>query len=153
VKHFRKPVSTDQLWQTICGALLLVVWMLHLTGCTVGPKYHRPSAPMPPAYKEISNWKTAQPSDQKLTGNWWEVFQDAQLNALEQQISISNQNVKAALAQYTQARAVLRYYRADYYPTITADPSATRTRYSVNRPPRSSIFSGITFTILFYQSI
>jgi len=87
----------------------------------------------PPAYKEVGNWKPAQPNDQKLGGNWWEIFQDSQLNTLEQQINVSNQNLKAAVAQYQQARAVLRYYRADYYPTITANPSAIREKFSSNR--------------------
>jgi outer membrane protein TolC len=81
-----------------------------------------------------------------LGGNWWEIFQDPQLNDLEEQINVSNQNLKAAAARYQQARAVLRYYRADYYPTVSAGPSATRNRYSKNRPPRSSTFSGITFS-------
>jgi NodT family efflux transporter outer membrane factor (OMF) lipoprotein len=125
--------------------VVLLVAILLLAGCAVGPKYRTPTAPNPPAYKEVGDWKTAQPSDQNLGGNWWEIFQDPQLNALEQQVNISNQNLKAALAQYQQARAVLRYYRADYYPTITTSPSAVRDRYSSNRPPHSSIFNGITF--------
>ena len=64
---------------------------------------------------------------------------------LELQVNVSNQNLKAAEAQFRQARAVLRYYRADYYPTVTAGPSATRTRISANRPPPSSILHGITY--------
>src|SRR5437660_4841851 len=87
----------------------------------------------PPAYKEVGNWKPAQPSEQKLGGNWWEIFQDSQLNTLEQQINVSNQNLKVAVAQYQQARAALRYNRADYYPTITASPSAIREKFSSNR--------------------
>src|SRR5207302_786059 len=62
----------------------------------------------------------------------------------EQHINVSNQNLKAATAQYQQARAALRYNRADYYPTITANPSASRNRYSNNRPPQTSIFNGTT---------
>ena len=113
-------------------AFVLLGGLFSLTGCAVGPKYHAPSAPTPPAYKEIGNWKTAQPSDRSLGGNWWEIFQDPQLNGLEQQVSVSNQNLKAAVAQYQEARAALRYARADYYPTITASPSATREKYSSN---------------------
>ncbi|HET6180366.1 MAG TPA: efflux transporter outer membrane subunit [Candidatus Sulfotelmatobacter sp.] len=116
-----------------------------LTGCSVGPKYRTPSLPTPPAYKEVGNWKTAQPNDNNLGGNWWEIFQDSQLNALEQQINVSNQNLKAAFAQYQQSRAALRYVRADYYPTVTASPSLTRERISGNRPPVSSAFDGRTF--------
>jgi len=93
----------------------------------------------------MGNWKAAQPGDQNLAAKWWEIFQDAQLNDLEEQIEVSNQNLKAAFAQYQQARAVLRYYRADYYPTVTANPSAGRTRYSNRRPPTSATFDGVTF--------
>src|SRR6202035_4854418 len=69
-----------------------------------------------------------------------------QLDQLELQVNVSNQNLKEAGAQYQQARAVLRYSRADYYPTVTAGLSATRTRVSSNRPPPSSVFDGITYT-------
>jgi NodT family efflux transporter outer membrane factor (OMF) lipoprotein len=126
------------------SVLLLLAGILHFAGCAVGPKYKTPSATVPPAYKESENWKIAQPNDQNVGGNWWEIFQDPQLNALEQQVNVSNQNLKAAVAQYQQARAVLRYYRADYYPTVDAAPSATRTRYTANFSP-PSINAGVTF--------
>lgn len=124
---------------------MLAVAAIQLLGCAVGPRYKTPITPAPPTYKEMGNWKTAQPSDQKLGGNWWEIFQDPQLNQLEQQINVSNQNLKAAIAQYQQSRAALRYVRADYYPTLTAAPSASRQRYSGHRPPQTSIFDGLTF--------
>jgi NodT family efflux transporter outer membrane factor (OMF) lipoprotein len=127
----------------IVGLFVVVPAMFLLGGCAVGPKYKTPTVPAPPAYKEMGNWKSAQPSDQNLGGNWWEIFQDAQLNALEQQINVSNQNLKAAVAQYQEARGALRYARADYYPTISAAPSATRQRYSDNRP--GSAARGTTF--------
>jgi len=123
---------------------VLILAALPLTGCAVGPKYKTPAVPVPPAYKEAANWKTAQPNDQNLGGNWWEIFSDPQLNSLEQQINVSNQNLKAAVAQYQQSRAALRYVHADYYPTVTAGPSATRQMYSNNRPPQST-FDGETF--------
>ena len=104
-----------------------------------------PVAQAPPAYKEIGNWKPAQPNDQNLGGSWWTIFQDSQLNALEDQVNVSNQNLKAAEAQFRQARATLRYYRADYYPTVTSGPSATRERISGRRPPATSIFDGVTY--------
>jgi len=126
-------------------AVLLAIAVLQLNGCEVGPKYHPPVVQAPPAYKEVGNWKPAQPNDQNLGGTWWTIFQDPLLDALELQVNVSNQNLKAADAQYQQARAVLRYSRADYYPTVTAGPSATRTRVSSNRPPPSSIFDGITY--------
>jgi len=124
---------------SMCGLSVLL-----LAGCTVGPNYKRPAAPVPPAYKEVGDWKPAQPNDQNLGGNWWEIFQDPQLNALEAQVNVSNQNLKAAEAQYTQARAVLRYNRAAYFPTITGGVSATRNRIS-NHRPASIVANGITY--------
>jgi NodT family efflux transporter outer membrane factor (OMF) lipoprotein len=115
-----------------------------LTGCAVGPKYHPPAIQAPPAYKEVGDWKPAEPNEKNLGGEWWTVFQDPQLDALEQQVNVSNQNLKAAEAQFRQARAVLRYYRADYYPTVTAGPSATRTRVSSNAPT-NTILRGATY--------
>jgi len=127
------------------GRVLISAAALLLTGCVVGPKYHQPAVQAPPAYKEAGDWKPAQPNDQNLGGSWWTIFQDPQLNALEEQVNVSNQNLKAAEAQFRQARATLRYYRADYYPTVTYGPSATRERISAHRPPPNSIFNGITY--------
>ena len=127
------------------GRGLLAIAVLQLTGCVVGPKYRPPTVQAPAAYKEVGDWKPAQPNDQNLGGKWWTIFQDPQLNALEDQVNISNQNLKAAEAQFRQARATLRYYRADYYPTVTYGPSATRERISSRRPPATSIFDGITY--------
>lgn len=129
-------------------ALLVVTGMLPFIGCAVGPKYQTPAIPGPPAYKEIGNWKTAQPNDQNLGGNWWEIFHDSQLDALEQQIEVSNQNLKAAVAQYQEARAALHYAHADYYPTISTSPSATRERFSDNRPATISKGSTVNDFIL-----
>jgi len=126
------------------AAVLTVIAALQLTGCVVGPKYHPPVVQAPPAYKELGDWKPAQPNDQNLGGTWWTIFQDPQLDALELQVNVSNQNLKAAEAQFQQARAALRYYRADYYPTVTAGPSATRTLVSANSPT-STVLRGTTY--------
>ena len=141
-------ILVESLRQAPCLAVLLAIALLQLSGCTVGPKYQRPAAEVPPAYKEVGDWKPAQPNEQNLAGNWWEIFQDPQLNALEAQVNVSNQNLKAAEAQYTQARAILRYQRADYFPTVTVDPTATRNKTSANRQPRSTTFSGVSYTDL-----
>src|SRR4029077_12035755 len=119
--------------------------VLPFSGCAVGPKYHTPVAQAPSAYKEVGDWKPAQPNDQNLGGEWWRIFQDPQLDELELQVNVSNQNLKAAEAQYQQARAALRYNRADYYPTLTAGLSATRTRISANSPTHSSASDGATY--------
>jgi NodT family efflux transporter outer membrane factor (OMF) lipoprotein len=124
--------------------VLVAIAALQLTGCVVGPKYHQPAVQAPPAYKEVGDWKPAEPNDQNLGGNWWTVFQDPQLDALELQVNVSNQNLKSAEAQFQQARAALRYNRADYYPTVTAGPSATRTRVSANAPT-GSLLRGVTY--------
>ena len=129
----------------MAGQVLMAVAALQLTGCVVGPKYHTPVVEAPPAYKEAGDWKPAQPNDQNLGGSWWTIFQDPQLNELEDQVNVSNQNLKAAEAQFRQARATLRYYRADYYPTVTYGASASRERISNRRPPATSIFDGITY--------
>ena len=108
---------------------------LLLAGCSVGPRYARPAAPQAPQYKELPpNWKAAQPNDQIAKGKWWEVFQDAQLNVLEDQINASNQTLKAAQAQFDQARALVRANRSSYYPTVSAGVGATRAHASTARP-------------------
>ncbi len=97
-----------------------------LGGCAVGPDYVKPVTAAPAAYKENRDWKVAQPADTADRGNWWEVFGDAQLNALAEQVEISNQTVKAAAAQYEQARALVESTRAAYFPTIGLNAAATR---------------------------
>jgi len=122
------------------GVLVLLAAAWALTGCTVGPKYAKPAAPAPPDYQEVpSDWKTAQPSDQIAKGKWWEIFQDSQLNGLEEQINVSNQTLKAAHMQFEQARAVVRINRADLYPTVTAGVNVSREHLSQNRPNGSLV--------------
>lgn len=113
-----------------------------LAGCTVGPNYHRPSVPMAPAFSQVTSppnplnggWKQAQPEDTALRGKWWEIYQDSQLNQLEEKITISNQTLKAAMDEYFQAREQVRVARSNYYPTVSAGPSVSRTRESYNQP-------------------
>ncbi len=142
-RRFRNA-QTQVCNRAAVGAALATV--LLIAGCSVGPKYHRPAAEVPVAYKETGDWKPATPNEQNLGGAWWQIFQDPQLNALEDQINISNQNLKAAEAQYTQARAVLRYYKADYFPSIGAGAAATRIGISNNRPPGHLSSNGSTYT-------
>ena len=126
------PASSRQ-WCALIGTLGVV--LLLLCGCTVGPRYARPTAPAPPQFKELPpNWKAAQPSDQIAKGKWWEVFQEPQLNVLEEQINVSNQTLKAAQAQFEQARAAVRINRSFQYPTVTGGVTATRNHLSSNRP-------------------
>ncbi|GGG68651.1 outer membrane efflux lipoprotein [Edaphobacter dinghuensis] len=108
----------------------------------MGPNYHRPSVPMAPAFSQVTSppnplnggWKQAQPEDTALRGKWWEIYQDSQLNQLEEKITISNQTLKAAMDEYFQAREQVRVARSNYYPTVSAGPSVSRTRESYNQP-------------------
>jgi NodT family efflux transporter outer membrane factor (OMF) lipoprotein len=113
--------------EALCIALLL------LGGCTVGPKYVRPAAEVPSDYKESGNFKTAQPSDAIAKGKWWEVYGDPPLNTLEEQVDVSNQTLKAAQAQFLQARAAIRISRSAYYPTIDAGADVARARQSQDK--------------------
>jgi NodT family efflux transporter outer membrane factor (OMF) lipoprotein len=106
----------------------------------VGPKYERPPAPPSAAFKEPppAGWKVAQPNEGQLKGKWWEIFHDTQLNTLEEQVSISNQNVLAAYAQYLEAKDLIRVARASLYPTATAGAGANLTQqpgYNVTTAP------------------
>ncbi|MEO6803017.1 MAG: efflux transporter outer membrane subunit [Granulicella sp.] len=105
-----------------------------LSGCMVGPKYVKPSAPMAPGFKENTGWQAAQPADTKLRGDWWTVFGDEQLNELELQVAIQNQNVKAAEARFRQARAQIQFNRSGLAPTLGTTPYVGGLRSSSNRP-------------------
>jgi NodT family efflux transporter outer membrane factor (OMF) lipoprotein len=103
--------------------------LLVCSGCAIGPRYQRPTAPAAPAFKELNGndqWKMATPSDQLLKGKWWEMFNDPELNRLEELVAINNQNVKQAEAQFRQARALVAGNYANYYPTIGSNPSITQ---------------------------
>ena len=108
--------------------------------CTVGPNYHRPPAPVPPAFKEPppGEWKTAQPRDTALRGKWWEVFGDPQLNALEEQVNVSNQRIAEAEAQFRGARAAVKLARAGLFPTVTAGAAVTESRAAASRTGASN---------------
>ena len=112
---------------------------LVISGCSVGPKYSKPEvSQIPSAYKENANWKPAQPSDQAQKGNWWEIFQDPQLNALEEKVNVSNQTLRAAVDRFQQSRDVLRETRSALYPLVTASVSPSQNRQSSNRALRGS---------------
>jgi NodT family efflux transporter outer membrane factor (OMF) lipoprotein len=120
---------------------LCAVFSLVLTGCVVGPKYHPPAPAQPPAavhkesptqYKEGEGWTVAQPSDSKLRGKWWEIFNDPELNALEEQLDINNQNIRQFFENFMEARAIVREARSQYFPTLATAPSFSRSRTSSN---------------------
>jgi NodT family efflux transporter outer membrane factor (OMF) lipoprotein len=97
---------------------------LLLGGCSVGPDYTSPPPVAQPAsYKESDAWKPAHPRDDMIRGKWWEMYHDPQLNALEEQVNISNQNVLMYEAQFREAAAAVKVARAAFYPTVTTSPS------------------------------
>jgi NodT family efflux transporter outer membrane factor (OMF) lipoprotein len=117
------------------GTAAIAIAVLVMGGCTVGPNYVKPPAEAPAAYKETpQNFKEAQPSDQIAKGQWWEVYNDPQLNALEEQISVSNLTLKAEQAQFAAARAAVRIARSQSFPTVTGGISAGHFSQSSNRP-------------------
>lgn len=106
-----------------------------MAGCSLAPHYTRPAMPdSPPAYKETAGWKIATPSDAVPRGRWWQQFEDRQLDALEDEVGAANQSLKAALARLEQARAQTRIARAAWFPTLTAQASATRGQTSIYAP-------------------
>jgi NodT family efflux transporter outer membrane factor (OMF) lipoprotein len=106
-----------------------------LGGCSFAPPYKVPSTVATPEhYKEIGDWKVAQPQDAEPRGNWWTLFNDQELDALEDEIRDANLSLKAAFARLEQARAQYRIARADLFPSLTADPYATRERFSSHAP-------------------
>jgi len=131
----RKPILTSGMVRLCAAALLLM-----LSGCVVGPKYHPPAPQAPAAVykespsqsKETGDWTVAQPADARLRGKWWEIFNDSELNALEEQLDINNQNIKQYFENFMEARAIVREARSQYFPTLSVAPSFNRSRTSQN---------------------
>ena len=131
------------------SALLAVAFCFLIAGCA--PTYHKPAAPVPaaPAYKEspanfqdAPGWKVAKPQDAMLRGKWWEIFNDPELNSLEDQLDINNQNIKVFFENYMAARAMIREARAQYWPVVTTAPSWNRSRSSGNLTNSSTANTG-----------
>ncbi len=104
-----------------------------MTGCAIGPNYSKPAAAMPAQWKEAGDWVVAQPKDAAPKGKWWEAFNDPVLDALEEQVSVTNPSLAAAEARYRQARAAVTAARAGLFPTLGASAGASRTRATDNR--------------------
>jgi outer membrane protein, multidrug efflux system len=117
------------------GACAIGALLVSVTGCAVGPNYHRPPAPTPASWQPQEPWHEAVPSDDALKGNWWELFEDATLNPLVEQALEANQTLKVATARLDQARSQVTVARADFYPTLSLQVSAARTKTSADRPP------------------
>jgi NodT family efflux transporter outer membrane factor (OMF) lipoprotein len=141
-------------------ALVMVLLIVSLGGCTVGPKYVKPGVPMTPAYKEeppasfreAGPWQPANPGDQAIRGNWWEIFGDSELDTLEEQIAGSNQSLKVAEARFREARAAIRFNRAAQFPTISTAPSASYVKssdFSLTVPSKTQTASEGAFVLPF----
>jgi NodT family efflux transporter outer membrane factor (OMF) lipoprotein len=131
----------------ILGISLLGLFLFK--SCDKAPKYAKPSVATSAAYKEIppdffketKDWKFAKPSDAAIRGKWWEMFNDTQLNGLEEQLNTANQNIALADANFRAARALVKESRSQYFPTVTTSPSiiasrqssATRSNFSAGR--------------------
>lgn len=145
---------TRNLRSTRIGLLVASsAWVLvvALAGCRVGPRYHPPAPPQAtaPNYKESTvnfqdqpGWKVANPQDAMLRGNWWEIFQEPELNALEDQLNVDNQNIKQVFEQYMAARAVVAEARSQYWPTVTLNPAWSRSKTSGNQRVSSTATTG-----------
>ena len=130
------------LWEKPAGRttrLCAAVLSLIVSGCVVGPKYHPPTTQSPAVYKEsptqfkeTEGWRVAQPADATLRGKWWEIFNDPELNALEEQLNIDNQNIKAFFENFMAARALVRQARSQYLPKVAVAPSISRSLASAN---------------------
>ena len=108
-----------------------------LAGCNVGPKYTPPAMTAPAVYKESptqfkesQEWTVAQPQDATLRGKWWEIYNEPELNALEDQLNIDNQNIRQAFENFMEARALVREVRSQLFPTVSIGGSYTRSQSS-----------------------
>ncbi len=129
--------------------LFSVPALVCMTGCAVGPNYHVPtSAPPTPAYAAImpppGDWKPAVPQDALQRGEWWRVFGDPALDALENRLTSGNLQIQVALANFQSASAAVRQFRADFYPTLNFGPQVARDRLSQNRPTLSPNLAAIS---------
>ncbi|MEA1607355.1 efflux transporter outer membrane subunit [Pseudomonas spirodelae] len=104
----------------------LLALSLALSACAIGPDYQRPQLQTPAQFKQIEGWTQAQPGDVLARGSWWQLYGDAELNALVERLNISNQNLAASEAQYRQARALVRGARAAFYPSLSSSAGASR---------------------------
>jgi NodT family efflux transporter outer membrane factor (OMF) lipoprotein len=106
--------------------ILASISLLSMTGCSMAPKYHVPTSPMAQSFKAEPGWQAAAPADDVAKGEWWKLFHDPALDALEAKVAITNQNVVYYRAAWEQARALVKQDRASLFPTITSGASTTR---------------------------
>jgi outer membrane protein, multidrug efflux system len=119
---------------TVRGAVQAIAVAALTAGCAVGPDYHRPSADVPPSWQPEAPWHEAAPGDTSLKGNWWELFQDPQLDPLVEKALANNQNLRVAAARLQQSQDQLTIARSALFPAVELSGSASRAKDSANRP-------------------
>lgn len=129
--------AARRLLPPAAGALVLP-WLLFLNGCTVGPNYRRPTAPVPTNWQVAEPFREATPKDAVPKTDWWTVFHNEELNSLESELLAANQTLKVAFAHYDQARASAAVQNATLFPTVGVGTTAERQRYSKNRSTGST---------------
>ena len=155
------------------GLVATAVLTCVLAGCVVGPKYHAPAPQAPPDYKEtpdnapkpaptssttatpaadptlggLGDWKVADPKDGLLRGKWWEMYNESELNALEEQLNVNNQNIKQSFENFMAARAIVRQARSQFFPTVTVGANGTRSKSSASMGGAGT-GGGLTSTLL-----
>jgi len=147
--HRKRRIGT----QTATASLVLLVF---LSACHVGPRYQTPAAPSVTApnykestvnFKDADGWKVASPQDAMIRGKWWEIFNEPELNALEDQLNVDNQNIKLSFNNFMQARAIVAEAKAQYWPTITVGAGWSRSKSSGNLRNSSQANTGATSTL------
>ncbi len=120
--------------------LAVIGMALTLAACTLGPDYQRPQLPDAGAFKQAEGWKSAAPADALQRGDWWQLYGDAELDALVSRLNVSNQNLAVAEAQYRQARALVRSARSQLFPTLSGNAGVTRARQTTGSSSSGSNF-------------
>jgi NodT family efflux transporter outer membrane factor (OMF) lipoprotein len=139
---------------TLCSVGVAV--FLSLAGCRIGPPYHAPTPPAVTApnykestvnFKDTEGWKVADPKDAMIRGKWWEVFNEPELNALEDQLNVNNQNIQVSFQNFMEARTLIAEARAQYWPTVSVNPAWSRSRSSGNLQHSSTANTGQASTL------
>src|SRR5712664_3516275 len=140
MRHAREPGIPGERAAAVLHGTLILASAIFFAGCAVGPNYKRPAAPTATKWDLAEPWREGAPRDALTKGQWWTVFRDDDLNALESQALAANQTIKISLARLEQARATAAIQVSTLFPTLSASPSAERQRISANRPTNGVVF-------------
>jgi NodT family efflux transporter outer membrane factor (OMF) lipoprotein len=131
----RRAIRPRRCALLLCAATLCAL----MAGCNLAPRYSPPAPTAPQVYKESPDqfkeqqeWQVAQPADATLRGKWWEIYNEPELNALEDQLNIDNQNIRESFENFMEARALVREARSQYFPTVSIGPTFTQSQQSSN---------------------